>query len=192
MSPTIDLSGQRYGHVCVLSFIRREVRWGSPLSVFHCHCDCGVKFEAYGKLLRNGSVVSCGCAKRERARALKQPLPLAPRFWSQVNKNGPMPTVCAITFGNCWLWTGSSRTSYKQRYGRIRFEGKVVTATHAAWFLEYGVWTTNDLCHVCDVTLCVRPTHLFEGDDALNKRDRDIKKGGGLLLATSPAVHWSM
>ncbi len=54
-------------------------------------------------------------------------------------------------------------------------------ATHVAWFLKHGVWTTDDLLHACDTPLCVNANHLFEGTQETNNYDRDFKAVGAVL-----------
>jgi|SRR5215469_4508933 len=123
----------------------------------------------------------------DKAARKRQPLPV--RFWSRVNQNGPMPTVCHPSYGNCWEWTG--RVDYKG-YGRMTVKSKHNKhATHVAWFLTYDVWPTGQMAHVCDNPACVRPTHLFEADGAgaANAYDAMMKKKGAILVE-SPAGPW--
>lgn len=56
-----DITGQKFGRLTVLSFhgiIKGRAWW-------NCKCDCGNEIIAKGVELRYGSVVSCGCKKRE-------------------------------------------------------------------------------------------------------------------------------
>jgi hypothetical protein len=58
----IDLTGQRYGRLAVISFANsngRTVRW-------HCKCDCGAERIVSTTSLRSGTSQSCGCYARER------------------------------------------------------------------------------------------------------------------------------
>jgi hypothetical protein len=100
---------------------------------------------------------------------------LADRFWSRVNKNGPVPQLCP-ELGPCWLWTGSTN---RGGYGRVTVAGRSLPATHVAWFLAYGTWIMHHACHHCDNPPCVNPGHLFDGDDAANQYDRVVKGLGG-------------
>jgi uncharacterized protein YeaC (DUF1315 family) len=92
------------------------------------------------------------------------------RFWCKVNKSGP--TVHA-ELGPCWLWTGSTKNG---RYGNFWFINKNELAHRVAWFIETGKWPDPNALHRCDVTLCVRFTHLFEGNTKDNVADREAKR----------------
>src|SRR5713101_809860 len=117
-------------------------------------CPCGNECSVFC----GSSSVPTLCDSCQKLPALAASL--SQRFWSKVNKDGPMPTVCAARFGCCWLWTGAREAN---GYGSIWFDGKRRKASHASWFLAHGVWTKADLMHVCDNPPCVRPNHLIEG-----------------------------
>jgi hypothetical protein len=57
----IDLTGQRFGRLLVISRAPLEARE----SLWKCICDCGQEKIARGGGLRRGHTVSCGCLKRE-------------------------------------------------------------------------------------------------------------------------------
>jgi hypothetical protein len=84
------------------------------------------------------------------------------RFWSKVLTGlGPNDT--------CWLWTGFRNTVHG--YGQFdwRFEHR---AHRAAWRLTHGTIPEGmSVLHKCDNKLCVRPDHLFLGDQKTNVRD---------------------
>ncbi len=65
--------------------------------------------------------------------------------------------------------------------GKVVVGRQNLSATHVSWFLEYSIWP-NFLCHVCDNRACVRPSHLFEWDDAANRYDRDLKNAGAIVI----------
>jgi hypothetical protein len=54
-------------------------------------------------------------------------------------------------------------------------KGTVAMAHRMAWFLKHGKWPAQDLLHKCDNPACVRLSHVFEGNDLENARDRTRK-----------------
>jgi hypothetical protein len=59
----INITGQRFGRLLVLSFAeirQRKAHW-------LCRCDCGNERTFSGKHLRTGHTTSCGCYKRANA-----------------------------------------------------------------------------------------------------------------------------
>lgn len=93
------------------------------------------------------------------------PSDLAARFWSKVDKNGP---IVRPELGPCWLWTAGLKEG---RYGVIQMAGRGERAHRVAFFLEYGRWPVPSCLHKCDVGLCVRFEHLYEGDQKQNVAD---------------------
>ena len=105
--------------------------------------------------------------------------PLFERFWSKVNKNGPVLSdtkVLAlypeIANTNCWLWTGRLN---EDGYGSVSIEGASHGAHRVAWYLEAGEWTEGETCHKCDNPACVRFSHLFDGTHLENIHDCSVK-----------------
>jgi hypothetical protein len=89
--------------------------------------------------------------------------PLADRFWSKVDKDGPtMPHMSTP----CWVWTGAR---HRHGYGMLNVDGKIVTAHRVAFFLEHGRWPNPFALHDCDHPPCVR--HIREGTPADNMWD---------------------
>ena len=62
MSKRIDMVGNTYGRVTVVSYVGvsedRHALW-------KCNCECGRTFITRGKDLRQGKITSCGCARKE-------------------------------------------------------------------------------------------------------------------------------
>ena len=63
MAELIDLTGQRFGRLTVVS--RCESR--GNMSVWKCKCDCGNVTDVYANNLRRGKTQSCGCYRLESA-----------------------------------------------------------------------------------------------------------------------------
>lgn len=72
----------------------------------------------------------------------------------------------------CWLWESNS-----SRYPGIRVEGVYWNVHRLSWSLSNGEIPTNmNVCHSCDVVICVNPSHLFLGSQSENIADC-VKKG---------------
>lgn len=181
-----QMIGQTFGRLTVVSEAGKDER-GNRL--YRCVCQCKIEIVAAGFSLRYGYKKSCGCLRRDLARAkgvargIKvASIPLTERFWSGVDKNGPMPTGCSAAFGNCWVWTGGKTADGR---GVIVIEKTNKYATHVSWFLENGVWSARRLLHVCDTSACIRPRHLFEGTK-LSDYDRGVKAKDEMLITAQP------
>lgn len=98
------------------------------------------------------------------------PLSDRERFFSQVEKNGP---IIREEIGPCWIWTGSKT---HDGYGKVRMMGREFRAHRASWVLRYGFIRPDVIaCHRCDNPPCVNPDHLFIGSVADNMRDMKLK-----------------
>ena len=94
---------------------------------------------------------------------------LEERFWSKVDKNGPVPLLYP-ELGQCWEWTGGKQ---KDGHGRFRIADKLEGAHVVAWELENGkVPEGKHIRHKCDNPPCVRPTHLEPGTVSQNIKDQ--------------------
>lgn len=93
---------------------------------------------------------------------------VAERFWSKVDKSGPVPTH-RPELGPCWVWT---RSCTSKGYGKFRLGADVIGAHRASWELTTGRAPDSlHVLHKCDNPACVRPDHLFLGDQAANASD---------------------
>ena len=61
----VNLIGERYGRLIVTEFDRLQNR----KTYWKCVCDCGLTVLATGNNLRSGNTKSCGCLRRETAKA---------------------------------------------------------------------------------------------------------------------------
>ena len=107
-------------------------------------------------------------------------VPWPERFWANVNKTtGP---IISRRLGRCWLWTGATAGQYGQcRDPRTH---KITTANRVAYILTHGDITRElDACHLCDVSLCVRPSHLFAATRVQNMQDASRKGRGNAKLS---------
>ena len=92
-------------------------------------------------------------------------LSLEERFWTHVDKNGPIPTHCP-ELGPCYKWIPC------KGYGYIRVGGKKIGAHRFAWELENGPMSPEKkACHHCDNPSCVRASHIYPGTSKDNVRD---------------------
>ena len=66
--PAIDLTGQRFGRLFVVSRRPSNGHGGKPR--WKCQCDCGATVDIPGARLRSGNSKSCGCFRRDRAGGL--------------------------------------------------------------------------------------------------------------------------
>ena len=81
----------------------------------------------------------------------------------------------------CWLWTGAIKSD-RQPYGSMtigsRTDGtrSVVRAHRIAFEAFHGpIPDGMEVCHSCDMPICVNPDHLFAGTRQDNVDDRERK-----------------
>ena len=87
------------------------------------------------------------------------------QFWELVNKAGPVSTPLGTA---CWLWEG---TKDAHGYGRFRAGGEQL-AHRVSLSIHLGGFPKKlGALHHCDNPSCVRPQHLYAGDQAANIRD---------------------
>lgn len=100
---------------------------------------------------------------------------LLARFWSEVNKSGPIPAH-RPELGECHVWIAGTN---KYGYGRFGIwahgEQHAELAHRVAFFLADGRWPRQHALHHCDNPPCVRRSHLFEGDQVANNADAKAK-----------------
>jgi predicted XRE-type DNA-binding protein len=102
---------------------------------------------------------ACGLILRTRSHA--------ERFWPKV-----------ATGDHCWEWRGYRDSNGYGRFsiGTQAHRSRTLLAHRVAWELTYGpIPTGQHVLHRCDNPSCVRPDHLFLGDQRANNADRDMK-----------------
>ena len=67
MGKRIDLTGQRFGRLTVVS-LNEEVSKQKKKLHWNCKCECGNEVIVRGNSLRGGATTSCGCYNRDKAR----------------------------------------------------------------------------------------------------------------------------
>lgn len=78
------------------------------------------------------------------------------RFWSKVDKDGPLP-VWAPFLGPCWLWTRA--TSFG--YGVLNVGGVTTRSHRFSYELLVGPIPEGlQIDHLCRIRNCVNPGHL--------------------------------
>lgn len=89
------------------------------------------------------------------------------RFWKFVDVSDP---------GGCWEWTGGRKGGNSQYGSFCVGKGRTLRAHRASWLLHCGS-IPDGICvlHRCDNPLCVRPDHLFLGDQFSNIQDAKEK-----------------
>lgn len=115
------------------------------------------------------------------------PKPLAEvRFWSKVNKDGPIPACCP-DLGPCWEWTAGKD---KDGYGKFFLHGRDERAHRVvyAWRDGRSIDEGLTLDHLCRNTSCVNVSHLESvtirenilrgtGPPAINARKTHCRQG---------------
>lgn len=81
-----DLTGQRFGKLCVISRAPSGPRWQTR---WNCVCDCGTEKIVLASNLTTGKSKSCGCgAEENRRRCNKKAMLSEAEVYEQSDKNG--------------------------------------------------------------------------------------------------------
>ncbi len=100
------------------------------------------------------------------------------RFWSKVDRMSGLGPE-----GTCWEWTAYRN---KAGYGKFRIggrRGKSFFAHRLSYELYAGSIPIDKgcICHTCDNTSCVNPTHLYPGTHKDNSDQMISRKRAGWI-----------
>lgn len=96
------------------------------------------------------------------------------RFWSKVDKNGPVPTH-RPNLGPCWAWTGGLMNHGYGLFTVRPYYNQPAHRVMLGWMLGRTLERRELACHRCDNRRCVRPEHLFLSDAQGNSSDAVAK-----------------
>ena len=121
----------------------------------------------------------CGGKKRKPASACRA------CYWKNRIESGPARFERKIKKTNsCWIWAGTVNNVWG--YGQFVCGKKQWRAHRYSWHLNRGpIPDGMEVCHSCDVRLCVNPDHLWLGTQLDNMRDM-AKKGRSLNGQRNP------
>ena len=103
------------------------------------------------------------------------------RFWSKVDKSGPVPDH-RDDLGPCWMWTASK---FRDGYGQFWLEGRNRAAHQIAYELASRIMPKGlTIDHLCRNRACVNPDHLEPVTNRTN-----ILRGNGLAAANAQKTH---
>lgn len=74
MGAPIDMTGKRFGTLCVLGLSPDTGKGKKPVVKWLCRCDCGKTVAVKGDSLRSGHTKSCGCGKVKHGESHKKRL----------------------------------------------------------------------------------------------------------------------
>lgn len=143
---------------------------------------CGVVFRHRQGPRQRFCSLQCS---QSRSRPAAVRATVAERFWSKVDRHGPIPSS-RPELGPCWIWTAS--TNYG--YGKFHFD----TASRPKRSMPAHRWSYEtlvgaipiglDLDHLCRVPRCVNPSHL----EPVTRRE-NLRRGNHVLPPPNNQTH---
>lgn len=157
-------------------FCGRDCRGASQQKRVERTCNqCGVTFWVKSSVVEKGGGHFCGrpCLARHQSITLigrdGRPglrIPLEEKFWTRVDRPDDPDA--------CWQWTGYVA---RDGYGRLTINLIPILAHRISYEINNGPIPKGlFVLHHCDNPRCVRPDHLFLGDQEKNMHDM-IEKG---------------
>ena len=116
MSKFIDLTGKKFGRLTVLH--KDNERKSQSGSYWICQCECGKITSARSASLRDGSISSCGCYRKEKLSQLKTENLLGQKFGlltviaKAPKKSNRVAWLCQCECGNQTIVTAHDLKSY--------------------------------------------------------------------------------
>mgnify|MGYP001624221728 FL=1 len=124
-NPIKNIKGMKFGRLTVIEFYKKI----NHVAYWKCRCNCGNEIIASGILLRNGSVKSCGCYKKDLGR-------------KQLTKHGMCSSRIAIIWyrmkERCYCITNSSYKNYGGRGIKICDEWLNSFESFYDWAMKNG------------------------------------------------------
>ena len=74
-----------------------------------------------------------------------------------------------IDDNGCWIWTGCN--NYLYGILRVNRKNEFVHRISAWLYLDYDLFSNEQINHKCDVKLCFNPEHLYIGSRSQNTKD---------------------
>lgn len=98
------------------------------------------------------------------------------RFWSKVDKNGPIPKY-RPDLGNCWLWKPSKSLNHYGGFWLGRDGKRYILA--CCFLINIPIGLSPD--HLCLIKSCVRPSHIEAVTKAENARRAYVARKNNYL-----------
>lgn len=119
---------------------------------------------------------------------------LRERFWSRVDKNGPLPDVSdpLVTAPNtpCWVWTAAKSHGYGAFTPYPSGGGRTAVAHRISYMEANGALDCNlHIDHLCRNTSCVNPDHLEAVTPKVNQHRGSGWAGRKARTTHCPAGH---